>query len=78
MAGSNRRHDWVYQLVTDDATEMVLVQTDTLQEMAEETGYKRDTLSSALARKCRVKYKGVRVHIIRVELDDEDDEEEGL
>ena len=44
MAGSN---DHVYQLITDDAMELVLVQTDTLQEMEAETGIKWQTLASA-------------------------------
>ncbi len=72
MAGSN---DHVFQLTTDDDMELVLVQTDTLPEMEAETGIKWQTLASALCRKRKVKYKGVKVRIIRVELDDEDDEE---
>lgn len=75
MAGSN---DHVYQLTTDDAMELVLVQTDTLVEMEAETGIKWQTLASAQCRKRRVKYKGTKVRVIRVELDDEDDDEEGL
>ena len=67
--------DHVFQLITDDVMELVLVQTDTLQEMEAETGIKWQTLGAALCRKRRVKYKGIKVRIVRVELDDEDDEE---
>lgn len=77
MAGNNDR-DRVYQLITDDAMEMVLVQTDTLQELAEETGIKKNTLFCAMSRGHRVKYRETKVRVLRVELDDEDDDEEGL
>ena len=71
-----RNKDHVYQLLTDDELELVLVQCDTIEELARETQIKVDTLKHALHRKQRVGYKGVKVRIIRVDLDDIDDEEE--
>lgn len=71
MAGNN---DHVYQLLTDDVMELVLVQTDTLPEMEAETGISLTTLACALSRKRRVKYKGTKVRIIRVDLDDDEEE----
>lgn len=71
--GANSDH--VYQLLTDDEVELVLVQADTMDELAAETNIKVDTLKHALHRKQRVGYKGAKVRIIRVDLDDIDDEE---
>lgn len=77
MAISNNQ-DVVYQLITDDAMEMVLVQAETLDELARETGLNKSTLASAISRGTRVWYKETKVHVLRVVLDDETDDEEGL
>lgn len=66
--------DHVYQLLTDDEVELVLVQCDTMDELAEETQIKKDTLKHALHRKQRVGYKGTKVRIIRVDLTDDEEE----